>query len=43
MRKNLLSMLLLLVLFAAGSCDARGQNAKKKREGAYQAKLQSHS
>jgi hypothetical protein len=33
----------LLVLFTAGSYDARGQSAKEKREAAYQAKLQSYS
>jgi len=45
MGKNLLSMrcLLVLVLFTAGSCDARAQSAKEKREAAYQAKLQSYS
>jgi hypothetical protein len=45
MGKNLLSMrwFVLLVLFAAGSCDARAQSAKEKREAAYQAKLQSYS
>jgi hypothetical protein len=42
MGKNLLSMrrFVLLVLFAAGSSDARAQSAKEKREAAYKAKLQ---
>ncbi|HTQ61428.1 MAG TPA: hypothetical protein VMI32_14470 [Candidatus Solibacter sp.] len=33
----------LLVLFAAGSCDAQAQSAKGKREAAYQARLHSYS
>jgi hypothetical protein len=33
----------LLVLFTVGSCDAKAQSAKEKREAAYQAKLQSYS
>src|SRR5260370_36476145 len=45
MGKNLLSMrcFVLLVLFTAGSSDARAQSAMEKREAAYQTKLQSYS
>ncbi|MFZ0739524.1 MAG: hypothetical protein WBL70_05160 [Candidatus Acidiferrales bacterium] len=34
---------LVLVLLITTSCDAWGQSAQKKREAAYQAKLQSYS
>jgi len=45
MGKYLLSMrcFVLLVLFATGTCNARAQSAKEKRETAYQANLQSYS
>jgi hypothetical protein len=45
MGKNLLLIrcFVLLVLFASGNCDARGQSAKQKREAGYQTKLQSYS
>jgi hypothetical protein len=45
MGKNLLLVrcFVLLVLFTAGSSDARAQSAKEKREAAYQAKLQSYT
>jgi hypothetical protein len=45
MGKILLSIqgFVLLVLFAAGSCDARAQSKREKREAAYQTKLQSYS
>jgi hypothetical protein len=45
MGKNLLSIsgFVLLVLFASGSYDTRGQSAKQKREATYQTKLQSYA
>jgi hypothetical protein len=42
-RLSLILPLILVALSAATSCDAWGQRAKKKREAAYQAALQSYS